>query len=93
MIRNTSIALLIALGACVSYDAPGTRPADMSAQAHVQECRNHERLAQAQNKRAKELDGAKGTYTAQQASLHERDVAKQHEQAAKAVDPNAPDCP
>lgn len=93
MIRNLSMVLFIGLGACVSHDAPGTRPADMSARAHVQECRNHEQTAQAQDKRAKELDGARGTYTAEYAGVHEREVAKRHGQAAKAVDPGAPDCP
>lgn len=90
MIRNLSIVLCLGLGACVSTPAPGTRPADMTALAHVQACRNHEQ-------RAKALEAAERFNSSEgyndNASTHEYDVAKQHGRAAKALDPNAPDCP
>lgn len=93
MIRDISIVFSLGLGACVSHDAPGTRPADMSAQGHVQACQNKEKLAQAQEQRAQEVDRARDTRTPQYGGVHEREIAKQHGRAAKAVDPNAPDCP
>ena len=93
MFRNLSIVVFLGLGACVSREAPGTRPADMSALGHVQECRNHQQLAQAEDKRVQERDKARGTYTPPYAGEREREVARQHEQAAKAVDPGAPACP
>lgn len=93
MIRSISIVLFLGVGACTAQQAPGTRPADMTAQAHVQECRNHARIAQAQDQRIKDLDRSRGTYTPTYAGEREREVARQHEQAAKAIDPNAPECP
>lgn len=90
MIRNFSIILSLGLGACVSTPAPGTRPADMTAQAHFQACRSHEQRAEALET-AEQFNMSEGYND--NASTYERDVAKQHGRAAKAVDPNAPACP
>lgn len=97
MLRTLSIIVLLGLGtgACVSQPAPGTRPSDMTAQAHVQECRKHARTAEVQDQRSLDGDRARGivTFTKPSVGAPERHVATQHGQAAKAVDPNAPDCP
>jgi hypothetical protein len=97
MIRTISliVSLGLGMGACVSQPAPGTRPSDMTAQAHVQECRKHAKIADAQDQRYKEGDRARGIVTLATPTVGapERHVASQHEQAAKALDPNAPDCP
>jgi hypothetical protein len=90
MIRNLSIILSLGLGACVSAPAPGTRPADMTAQAHVQACRSHEQRAEALET-AERYNTNEGYSDAE--SRAEFDVAKQHGRAAKAADPNAPVCP
>ena len=89
------VSLGLGTGACVSQPAPGTRPSDMTAQAHVQECRKHAQIADAQDQRYRDVDRARGTVTVITPTVGapERNVAKQHGQAAKAVDPNAPDCP
>lgn len=90
MIRCLFIVLCLPSGACVSTAAPGTRPRDMTALEHVQACRSHEQ-------HAKELEVAERFNTNEgytdSESRYEYDVAAQHGRAAKAVDPNAPDCP
>lgn len=91
MIRNVSIILCFGLGACISTAAPGTRPGDMTALEHVQACRSHEQHAQALEV-TERLTTSEG-YVDDTESRYEHDVAKQHGRAAKAVDPNAPDCP
>ena len=91
MIRNFSIIFSLGLGACVSTPAPGTRPGDMTAAGHVQACRSHEERAQALEA-AERLNTTEG-FVDDSESRNEHDVAKQHGRAAKAVDPNAPDCP
>ena len=97
LIRTLSLIVSLGLGtgACVSQPAPGTRPSDMTAQAHVQECRKHTQIADAQDQRSRDGDRARGIVTAVPPTVGtpERHVATQHGQAAKAVDPNAPDCP
>lgn len=93
MIRTLSIVLFLGLGSCTAAQAPGTRPADMTAQAHAQACTNHRQLADAQDQRIRDLDRSRGTYTPPYAGAHEREVARQHGQAAKAVDASAPECP
>lgn len=94
MLRTTiAVALALGLFGCISHKAPGTKPADMSATEHRDECKKHEELAASYDQRAKELDGGKGTYTAQYTADHERNVAKQHGEAAKTVDPEVNDCP
>lgn len=92
MIRNLSIVLFMGLGACVSNPAPGTRPADMTAQAHLQECWKHDQRAQ-ELQRAEARDTTEGSTEWQYTSAAERDIAGQHGRAARAVDPNAPRCP
>lgn len=93
MIRTMSIVLSVGLGACVSQPAPGTRPADMTAESHVQQCRNHERVAEAQDQAVEDRDRSLGTHTPAYAGEREREIARQHEKAARAVDPKAPECP
>ena len=95
MIRTIAfiVSLGLSTGACVSRPAPGTRPSDMTAQAHVQECRKHAKIAQAQDQRATYAKSVWGHVGASNTGESERDIARQHEQAAKTVDPNAPDCP
>lgn len=94
MLRTViAMALSVWLLACISHDAPGTKPAEMSAAEHLAECRRHESLAEAYDQRARELRGGKGTYTAQYTADHERRVAKQHGDAARTVDPSMNACP
>ena len=85
-----SLCLGLGLGACISTAAPGARPGDMTALAHLQACRSHEQ-------RAKELEYAERFQTnegySDSESRYEYDVAKQHGTAAKIVDPNSPACP
>jgi hypothetical protein len=93
MIRSVSIVLFLAIGACTVEQAPGTRPTDMSAQAHVDECKKHLAIAQEQEQRARYMAHVRGYVTAAHAGDHEREIARQHGQAAKAVDPTRPACP
>ncbi len=93
MIRSVSIVLFLGVHACTVEQAPGTRPGDMSAQAHIDECKNHLAIAQKQDQRAKYMYRVRGVVTAANAGEREREIAKQHGQAAKALDPNAPACP
>lgn len=92
MIRNLSIVLFMALGACVSSPAPRTRPLDMSAQAHLQECWKHQQRAE-ELQRIEARETTEGNTEWQYTSTAERDVAGQHGRAARSVDPNAPRCP
>lgn len=92
MLRSLSIVLFMGLGACVSSPAPGTRPADMSAQAHLQECWKHEQRAK-ELQRTEARDTSEGSTEWRYTSTAERDVARQHGRAARAVDPNASGCP
>lgn len=93
MMRTLSIVLFLSVGSCTAAQAPGTRPADMTAQAHAQACAKHRQLADAQDQHVKDVDRSRGTYTPPYAGVREREVARQHGQAAKAVDPSAPECP
>jgi hypothetical protein len=93
MIRSISIVLSLAVGACTVEQAPGTRPADMSIQAHVDECKKHLAIAQEQAQRAQYMVRVRGTLTAANAGEREREIARQHGQAARALDPDAPACP
>jgi hypothetical protein len=93
MIRNIWITLSLGLGACTTNQAPGTRPIDMSAQAHLQECKKHLAIAQEQYQRAGYMARVRGYITAAHAGDREEDIAKQHGQAAKALDPTASSCP
>lgn len=92
MFRNLSIILFMGLGACVSRPAPGTRPADMTAQAHLTECRNHQQRAE-ELRRAEARDTTEGSTEWQYTSMAERDIAVQHGRAARAIDPTGPRCP
>jgi hypothetical protein len=87
------IALSLGLGACTAERAPGTRPLDMSAQAHVEECKKHLAIAQEQYQRARYMARVRGYITAAHAGDREQEIAEQHGQAAKARDPKAPACP
>jgi hypothetical protein len=84
------VILYLASGACISAAAPGTRPGDMTALAHVQACRSHA-------ERAKQLEIAERFASnegySDSESQREYDIARQHGKAAKVVDPGAPDCP
>jgi len=93
MIRTTSIALSLAVGACAVEQAPGTRPTDMSAQAHVEECKRHLAIAQEQHQRATYMARVRGVITAAYAGEREREIAREHGQAARDLDPAAPACP
>jgi hypothetical protein len=93
MIRNTWIILSLGVGACAVDQAPGTRPIDMSAQAHVDECKRHLAIAQEQYQRARYMARVRGYITAAHAGDREQEIARQHGQAAKALDPTASSCP
>ena len=93
MIRSIWITLSLGVGACAVDQAPGTRPADMSAQAHVEECRKHLAIAQEQYQRARYMARVRGYITAAHAGDREQEIARQHGEAAKAVDPTASSCP
>ena len=91
----TRLALILfsaalGLGACMRTKAPGTNPSDMTAEQHRDECVKHKQIAAAYEKREKELPRSKGIYTAQKEE--HQDVAKQHADAAKAVDPSVEKC-
>ena len=94
MKRRFFIALSFALGlgACATARAPGTSPGDMTAAQHRQACLDHNKQSGASAQRAKDLDGGKGTYTAETDADRHASVAKQHGDAAKAVDPQVADC-
>lgn len=93
MIRIIWITLSLGVGACTADQAPGTRPIDMSAQAHVQECKKHLAIAQDQYQRARYMAQVRGYITAAHAGDREQEIARQHGQAAKALDPTASSCP
>jgi hypothetical protein len=93
MIRNIWITLLLGAGACTAEQAPGTRPIDMSAQAHAEECKRHLAIAQEQYQRARYMARVRGYVTAAHAGDREQEIAEQHGQAAKALDPTASPCP
>lgn len=96
MIRNLALVLSVGLGGCLFSPARGTRPADMTAQGHLQACRNHEQSARAAEKRAVETPGGEGNdgaFRDQYIASLDRDAAVRHGAAAKAVDPNAGQCP
>jgi hypothetical protein len=93
MIRGISIALSLGVSACTVEPAPGTRPTDMSARAHVEECRKHLANAEEQHQRAGYMARVRGVVSAAHAGDREREIARQHGQAARAVDPTAPACP
>jgi hypothetical protein len=64
----------------------------MTASQHRQACLDHKKEAGTSAQRAKDLDGGKGTYTAETEADRHADVAKQHGDAAKTVDPQVKDC-
>ena len=93
MIRHIGIILSLGFGACAVEQAPGTRPIDMSAQAHVDECKKHLAIAQEQYQRARYMARVRGYVTAAHAGDREQEIARQHGEAAKALDPTASSCP
>jgi hypothetical protein len=93
MIRSISIVLFVGIGACGVDRAPGTRPADMSAQAHLDECKRHLAIAQDQEQRNRYMAQVRGYVSAAHAGGREREIARQHGEAARELDPHAPVCP
>jgi hypothetical protein len=93
IIRSVSIVLFLGAGACTAAQAPGTRPTDMSAQAHVDECKRHLAIAQGQYQSAWYMAHVRGYISAAHAGDHEREIARQHGQAARDLDPALPACP
>ena len=93
MTRAISFVLSLGVAACTVEQAPGTRPEDMSVQAHLDECKKHLAIAQEQAQRARYMVKVRGTITAANAGEREREIARQHGQAARALDPGAPACP
>lgn len=93
MIRRISIVLSLGVAACTVEQAPGARPSDMTAQAHIDECRKHLAIAQDQAQRARYMAQVRGVISAKYAGEREREIARQHGQAARALDPEAPACP
>lgn len=96
MIRHIALVVSLGLGACISNPARGSRPADMTAQNHLEECRDLEQRAKEADKRAQETpsgDSSDGGFRERYVAQVTRDAAAQHGAAAKAVDPNAPRCP
>lgn len=85
------IAMLTFVG-CAKTKAPGTNPSDMTAEQHRTACENHKKEAAAHDERAKQLAGGKGTYTQQTAAAEHADIARQHGEAATAVDPRLDEC-
>jgi len=93
MIRRVSIILALGVSACSVEQAPGTRPTDMSARAHIEECKKHLAIAEDQDQRARYMYRVRGVVTAAHAGEREREIAKQHGQAARTLDPEVPACP
>lgn len=93
MTRIASIVVFLGASACTVEQAPGTRPSDMSAQAHLDACKKHLALAQEQDRRARYMYRVRGVVSAGHAGDRERTIAEQHGQAARAIDPAAPTCP
>jgi hypothetical protein len=93
IVRIVRIVLLLGIGACAAEQAPGTRPMDMSAQAHVDECKRHVVIAQQQDQGARYMAHVRGYISAAHAGDREREIARQHGQAARALDPDLPACP
>jgi hypothetical protein len=81
----------IALGACATGKAAGTSPADMTVEQHLHAAVTEERIAAAYRKRAMDLHGGKGTYSAEVAADEHDAIAKQHRSAAAHVDPSVID--
>src|ERR1051325_10963600 len=91
MIRSISIILSLGVNASTADQAPGTRPTDMSAQAHVAECKKHLAIAQEQYQRARYMAQVRGYITAAHAGDREQEIARQHGEQAKPLDPG-PSC-
>ena len=85
------LSVLFAVG-CTKSKAPGTKPSDMTAEQHRQACVDQKRKGDANQKRADALNGGKGTYTAETAAENHNDIAMQHENAGKQLDPTLGDC-
>lgn len=98
MLRSASIVVflgILSLGvaACIAEQALGTRPTDMSAQAHADECRKHLAIAQDREQRAWYMAHVRGYVSAAHVGDSDREIARQHGQAAKSLDPALPACP
>ncbi|MEO7734729.1 MAG: hypothetical protein ABIY55_27485 [Kofleriaceae bacterium] len=96
------IAAALAFVGCSKSKAPGTMPGDMTAEQHRTACEEHMKSAAAHEEHGDKLDSDKATYTEgdshrlatgehAQAEKH-ADVARQHGEAAEAVDPSMKDC-
>jgi hypothetical protein len=88
----SALVAALSLAACTKTSAPGTNPKDMTAQGHRDACEKHKAESAAYNRRAQNLNGGRGTYTAATESAEHADVAKQHGEAAAQVDPSVNDC-
>jgi len=86
--KSLIIVAIFGLGACATGRAPGTNPGDMSAASHRQEAAHERQVADAYRQRAHDLNGGKGTYTAEVTADEQESIAKQHEEAARQVDQN-----
>lgn len=85
MLKMMLLGLTLAVGACATT---GTKPADMTAAQHREQCAKHRKVAADYDQRAK-LDGGKeATIDQRQASEHAV-VARQHGEAAQKVDRTA----
>jgi len=93
IVRIVRFVLVLGVAACTAEQAPGTRPHDMSAQAHVDECRRHLAIAQQQDQGARYMAHVRGYIAAAHAGDREREIAREHGQAAEALDPKLPACP
>jgi len=87
-----ALASAVSLAACTKTNAPGTNPKDMTAEGHRDACEKHKSEAAAYDRRARNLNGGRGSYTAATESAEHADVARQHGEAAAQVDPNVNDC-
>ena len=76
----------LALGACAIGKAAGTNPSEMSASEHRAAGAREQAIADAYRKRASDLHGGKGTYSAEAAADEHEAFAKQHVSAGAQVE-------
>ncbi len=86
------VSAALGLGACATTKAAGTNPNDMTAAEHRDACLKHKQTAANYDQQAKDLGPGKARYIAKQERDEHADVAKQHGDASKVVDPRVDDC-
>lgn len=86
------ISAALGLGACATTKAAGTNPSDMTAAEHRNACLKHKRIAATFDERAKNLGPGKARYIAKHERDEHADVARQHGEASKVVDPRIGEC-